>query len=154
ASHRGAAFVEIYQNCPIFNDGAFQLIKDRDSQAARLVKLVHGEPVSAGTENDRQVLVREPNGSVTFVPEAEAAGRPVVIHDATDPNPTAAFALSRLDDGTMAHVPMGIFRSISRPTNDDLVREQIATAVESAGRPSDDTALDALLRGNDTWTVE
>ena len=154
ASHRGAAFVEIYQNCPIFNDGAFQLIKDRDSQAARLVKLLDGEPVSAGTENDRQVLVREPNGSVTFVPEAEAAGRPVVVHDATDPDPTAAFALSRLDDGTMAHVPMGIFRSISRPTNDDLVREQIATAVENAGRPSDDTALDALLRGNDTWTVE
>ena len=153
AEHRGAALVEIYQNCPIFNDGAFQLIKDRDSQAARLVKLVDGEPVSAGTEADRRVLVREPNGSVSFVPEAEAAGRPVVVHDASDPNPTAAFALSRLDDGTMTHVPMGIFRSVVRPTYDDLVRDQVDTAVQSAGRPADDAALDALLRGHDTWTV-
>lgn len=153
AEHRGAALVEIYQNCPIFNDGAFQLIKDRDSQAARLVKLVDGEPVSAGTDTDRQVLVRDANGSVSFVPEAEAAGRPVVVHDASDPNPTAAFALSRLDDGTMTHVPMGVFRSVSRPTYDDLVRDQVQTAVQSAGRPADDAALDTLLRGHDTWTV-
>jgi len=153
AEHRGAALVEIYQNCPIFNDGAFQLIKDRDSQAARLVKLVDGEPVTVGVESDRRILVREPNGSVAFVPEAEAAGRAVVVHDASDPDPTAAFALSRLDDGTMTHVPMGVFRNVTRPTYDDLVREQVATAVQSAGRPADDAALDALLRGNDTWTV-
>ena len=153
AEHRGAALVEIYQNCPIFNDGAFQLIKDRDSQAARLVKLVHGEPVSAGLANDRKVLVRESNGSVTFVPEAGAGTRPVVVHDAGDPNPTAAFALSRLDDGTMTHLPMGVFRSIERPTYDDLIRDQVRTAVEREGRPADDAALDALLRGNDTWDV-
>ena len=148
-----SALVEIYQNCPIFNDGAFQLIKDRDSQAARLVKLVDGEPVTVGVDPERKVLVREPNGSVAFVPEAEAAGRAVVVHDASDPDPTAAFALSRLDDGTMTHVPMGVFRNVTRPTYDDLVREQVASAVQSAGRPADDAALDALLRGNDTWTV-
>ena len=153
AEHRGAAFVEIYQNCPIFNDGAFQLIKDRDSQAARLVKLVDGEPVSAGLDDNRQVLVREASGAVTFVAESEAAGRPVVVHDVADPNPTAAFSLSRLDDGTMTHVPMGVFRSIDRPTYDDLVRDQVRIAVDAAGRPHDDAALDALLRGNDTWTV-
>ncbi|HHU09299.1 MAG TPA: 2-oxoacid:ferredoxin oxidoreductase subunit beta [Intrasporangiaceae bacterium] len=153
AEHRGAAFVEIYQNCPIFNDGAFQLIKDRDSQAARLVHLVDGEPVTAGVEADRQVLIREANGSVRFVPETEAAGRPVVIHDVRDPNPTAAFALSRLDDGTMTHVPMGVFRNVDRPTYDDLVRGQVESAVAGAGRPSDDASLDTLLRGTDTWTV-
>jgi 2-oxoglutarate/2-oxoacid ferredoxin oxidoreductase subunit beta len=153
AEHRGAALVEIYQNCPIFNDGAFQLIKDRGSQAARVVRLVHGQPVTVGVDSDRRVLVREPSGAVAFVPEAEGAGRPVVVHDATDPNPTAAFALSRLDDGTMTHVPMGVFRKVERPTYDDLVRGQIDTAVSSAGRPADDTALDALLRGHDTWTV-
>ena len=153
AEHRGAALVEIYQNCPIFNDGAFQLIKDRDSQAARLVRLVDGEPITADVEDSRQVLVREPNGSVRFVPEAEAAGRPVVVHDVADPNPTAAFALSRLDDGTMTHVPTGVFRKVVRPTYDDLVRDQVENAVQAVGRPSDDAALDALLRGSDTWTV-
>ena len=153
AEHRGAALVEIYQNCPIFNDGAFQLIKDRDSQAARLVRLVHGQPVTAGPEAERRVLVREPNGAVVFVPEAEADPGRVVVHDVTDPNPTSAFALSRLDDGTMAHVPVGVFRRVERPTYDDLVRDQIATAVSGAGRAADDTSLEALLRGQDTWDV-
>ena len=158
AEHRGAALVEIYQNCPIFNDGAFQLIKDRDSQAARLVRLVHGEPVTAGADPSadstaRRVLVRESGGAVRFVPEAEADEANVVVHDVTDPNPTSAFALSRLDDGTMTHVPVGVFRKVERPTYDDLVRDQIDTAVTGAGRPADDTSLDALLRGNDTWDV-
>ena len=152
AEHRGASLVEIYQNCPIFNDGAFQLIKDRDSQTARLVRLVHGEPVTAGGEADRRALVHT-TGGMRFVPEGEADRTQIVVHDVTDPNPTAAFALSRLDDGTMTHVPMGVFRKIERPTYDDLVRDQIDTAVTSAGRPADDTSLDALLRGNDTWDV-
>ena len=153
AEHRGSALVEIYQNCPIFNDGAFQLIKDRDSQAARLVRLVHGQPVTAGVESDRRVLVRENSGAVRFVPEAEADASRVVVHDVLDPNPTAAFSLSRLDDRTMNHGPVGVFRNVARPTSDDLVRDQIGAAVAGAGRPADDRSLDALLRGQDTWDV-
>lgn len=153
AEHRGTALVEIYQNCPIFNDGAFELIKDRSEQEARIVHLADGQPVTVGPEGDRQVLVRTADGGMEFVPEAESAGREVVVHDVTDPDPTQAFALSRLDSPEMTHVPMGIFRKVDRPTYDDQVRNQVAAAVDTAGGPASDADIETLIRGRDTWTV-
>ncbi|GAB3450592.1 2-oxoacid:ferredoxin oxidoreductase subunit beta [Phycicoccus ginsengisoli] len=153
AEHRGTSLVEIYQNCPIFNDGAFDLIKDRSEQEARIVHLADGEPVRVGPEGDRQVLVRTAGGGMEFVPEADAEGREVVVHDTAAPDPTQAFALSRLDSPEMTHVPMGIFRDVDRPTYDDLVRGQVAAAVDTAGGRATDADLDALIRGRDTWTV-
>jgi 2-oxoglutarate ferredoxin oxidoreductase subunit beta len=158
AAHRGASLVEIYQNCPIFNDGAFDAIKDRAQQEARIVQLVDGEPVRLGTESARRVLVRTSGGALEFVPEAEAAGSDlasrVVVHDVGADDPSQAFAISRLDDRELHHVPMGIFRSVERPTYDDGVRSQLAAATETAGGPATDADVDALLRGRDTWTVE
>ncbi|WP_457253999.1 2-oxoacid:ferredoxin oxidoreductase subunit beta [Pedococcus sp. P5_B7] len=153
AEHRGTSLVEIYQNCPIFNDGAFDLIKDRTQQEARIVNLADGEPVAVGPEDDRQVLVRSAGGTMEFVPRAESEGRDVVVHDAGAADPTQAFALSRLDSPQMTHVPMGIFRSVSRPTYDDMVRAQVDAAIDTAGGRPTDADLDALIHGRDTWTV-
>ena len=153
AEHRGTSLVEIYQNCPIFNDGAFDLIKDRTQQEARIVHLADGEPVAVGPEGDRQVLVRGAGGVMEFVPQAESEGRDVVVHDAGAADPTQAFALSRLDSPQMTHVPMGIFRSVSRPTYDDMVRAQVDAAIDTAGGRPTDADLDALIHGRDTWTV-
>ena len=153
AEHRGTALVEIYQNCPIFNDGAFDLIKDRTQQEARLVQLVDGEPLHLGPEDARQVLVRGEGGALTFVPEAEADGADIVVHDAGADDPSQAFAISRLDSPDMTHVPMGVFRSVSRPTYDDLVRAQVDAAVTGSGGPATDADLDNLIHGKDTWTV-
>jgi 2-oxoglutarate ferredoxin oxidoreductase subunit beta len=152
AEHRGTALVEIYQNCPIFNDGAFDLIKDREQQEARLVHLVDGEPVRLGTEGERQVLVRTRDG-LQFVPEAEAAEDDVVVHRVGTEDPAQAFAISRLDSPDMTHVPMGVFRSVARPTYDDLVRAQVGSAVDKAGGPPTDADLERLIHGRDTWTV-
>ena len=154
AEHRGTALVEIYQNCPIFNDGAFEVLKDRTQQEARIVRLRSGEPVTVGAEGERKVLVRTTGGGQRFVAEADAVGRDVVVHDAAADDPSAAFALSRLDTPDMTHVPMGIFRQVSRPTYDDLVRSQVEAAVDGAGGPATDADLTDLLRGRDTWTVE
>ena len=154
AEHRGTALVEIYQNCPIFNDGAFEVLKDRTQQEARIVRLRSGEPVTVGAEGERKVLVRTTGGGQEFLPEADAVGRDVVVHDAAADDPSAAFALSRLDTPDMTHVPMGIFREVSRPTYDDLVRSQVEAAVDGAGGPATDADLTDLLRGRDTWTVE
>jgi 2-oxoglutarate/2-oxoacid ferredoxin oxidoreductase subunit beta len=153
AEHRGTSLVEIYQNCPIFNDGAFDLIKDRTQQEARIVHLSDGAPVTVGPEDDRQVLVRGDGGSLEFVPQAQAEGRDVVVHDVAAPDPTQAFALSRLDSPQMTHVPMGIFRNVERPTYDDLVRAQVSAAIDTAGGRPSDADLDELIRGRDTWTV-
>jgi 2-oxoglutarate ferredoxin oxidoreductase subunit beta len=124
AAHRGSALVEIYQNCPIFNDGAFDVLKDGDQAEARLVRLEHGQPVRVGERE--------------------------WIHDAHADDPSQAFEFSRLDDRTMAHVPIGIFRQVERPTYDDQVRFQVDEARERQG----DGDLAALLAGADTWTVE
>ena len=157
AEHRGTALVEIYQNCPIFNDGAFEVLKGRTEQEARIVRLRTGEPVTVGGEADRKVLVRKGSGVMKFIAEDEAAtgeAGAVVVHDPTLDDPSQAFQLSRLDSPEMTHVPMGIFRQVSRPTYDDLVRDQVNAAVDTAGGPADDDALRHLLRGRDTWTVE
>ncbi|MFP5335912.1 MAG: 2-oxoacid:ferredoxin oxidoreductase subunit beta [Actinomycetes bacterium] len=151
--HRGAAFVEIYQNCPIFNDGAFQLLKDRDAATARLIRLEHGEPVRFGPAEEPKVVVRTADGGVEVVAEPDAGDREVVVHDAHADNPTGAFALSRLDDVAMAHVPVGVFRSVSRPTYDDRVREQLDDATQAIGGRASDADLATLLAGHDTWTV-
>ena len=147
AAHRGAAFVEIYQNCPIFNDGAFDVLKDRTQSEARILRLRDGEEVAAG---DR-VVVRDDAGSLSVVPREEADAARIVVHDAAADDPTGAFALSRLDSPDLGHVPMGIFRQVDRPTYDDGVREQVSAAQTVEVTDAD---IDALLAGKDTWTVE
>jgi 2-oxoglutarate ferredoxin oxidoreductase subunit beta len=123
ASHRGTSLVEIYQNCPIFNDGAFDVLRDKEEAAARLVRLQHGQPVRIGERE--------------------------WIHDAHADNPAQAFEISRLDDGTMTHVPIGIFRQVERPTYDDLARQQVSEAKAAQGEGD----LATLLAGTDTWSV-
>ena len=117
------------------------------------MQLTDGEPVRVGPESDRQVLVRRHGGVTEFVPEAQADGLDVVVHDAGAESPAQAFALSRLDSAQMTHVPMGIFRNVSRPTYDDQVRAQVSAAVDTAGGTATEADLDALIRGRDTWTV-
>jgi 2-oxoglutarate ferredoxin oxidoreductase subunit beta len=150
AEHRGTALVEIYQNCPIFNDGAYELLKDRDEAEARVVHLVDGEPVRVGGD---KFVARDDSGNLIVVAAEGADMSRVVIHDAGADDPSTAFQLSRLDDPTMAHVPLGIFRNVSRPTYDDLVRAQIDDSVSKAGGQATDHDMATLLHGKDTWTV-
>ena len=152
AAHRGTALVEIYQNCPIFNDGAFDVLKDRDQAQGRLLHLVDGEPVTIGTGPDQRVVVRSADGGLDVVPASGVDPALVVRHDAGAGDPSQQFALSRLDGPDMTHVPLGVFRDVQRPTYDDLVRDQVDRAVAAAGVPADD-AIAAMLAGRDTWTV-
>jgi len=150
AEHRGTALVEIYQNCPIFNDGAYELLKDREEAEARIVHLNDGEPVRVGSD---KLVARGDSGHLMVVDAEGADMSRVVVHDAGADDPSSAFQLSRLDDPTMAHIPMGIFRNVSRPTYEDLVHAQIDDVVSAAGGGASDADLATLLQGNDTWTV-
>src|ERR671938_546840 len=106
--HRGSALVEIYQNCPIFNDGAFDVLKDRDEAQARLVPLEHGQPVVFGTPGadgaPARAVVRDADGALCVVDNGPDVTP--VVHDAHAADPSSAFALSRLDDRAMTHVPV------------------------------------------------
>ena len=145
AAHRGTSLVEIYQNCPIFNDGAFDAIKDRDTKADAIIPLVHGEPIRFGVGSAKG-LVRDPaTGGVKVVEVADVGEDALLVHDAHGADPTTAFAISRLTDaGYLHHAPIGIFRQVERATYDDQAREQIETA--RGGSDSDPSArLDALI---------
>ena len=153
AAHRGTSFVEIYQNCPIFNDGAFDAIKNNDTKADAIIPLVHGEPVKFGVEGAKGLIRDSATGGVKVVQVADVGEDALIVHDAHNPDPTMAFAISRLtDSGYLNQSPIGIFRQVERATYDDQARGQIATARDEApGEPAD--RLAALVNGGDTWTV-
>ncbi len=150
AAHRGTSLVEIYQNCPIFNDNAFEAIKDNDTKADAIIPLVHGEPIRFGKDGQLGV-VRDPStGGVQVVESPSDAD--VLVHDAHAADPTTAFAISRLtDSGVLQHAPVGIFRQVEAATYDDQTREQLRTA--SQGTTDTSEALAGLLASGDTWTV-
>ncbi len=157
AAHRGTSFVEIYQNCPIFNDGAFDAIKNNDTKADAIIPLVHGEPIRFGADGNKGLVRDTTTGGVKVVEvgtgHGEVAEGSLLVHDAYNTDPTTAFAISRLTDAGYLHqAPIGIFRQVERATYDDQARAQIRTAQGgSEGDPSD--RLAALIGGGDTWTV-
>ncbi|WP_405443197.1 2-oxoacid:ferredoxin oxidoreductase subunit beta [Streptomyces niveus] len=151
ADHPGTALVEIYQNCNIFNDGAFEALKDKERAQEAVIRLEHGEPIRFGADGSKGVVRDPATGDLIVVPVTPDNEHQILIHDAHATSPTTAFALSRLaDPDTLHHTPIGVLRSIRRPVYDTLMNEQLDTAVEQHGKGD----LSQLLAGNDTWTVE
>ncbi|MEW2315758.1 2-oxoacid:ferredoxin oxidoreductase subunit beta [Streptomyces bauhiniae] len=149
ADHPGTALIEIYQNCNIFNDGAFDALKDNQRAEEALIRLEHGQPVRFGADGSRGV-VRDRTGELTVVTVTPDNEADLLVHDAHAASPTTAFALSRLaDPDTLHHTPIGVFRAVDRPVYDSLMSEQLDTAIEQQGKGD----LATLLAGGDTWTV-
>jgi 2-oxoglutarate ferredoxin oxidoreductase subunit beta len=150
AAHPGTALVEIYQNCNIFNDGAFEPLKDREQAKEAVIRLEHGQPIRFGADNAKGVVRDPATGDLAVVPVTPENESQILVHDAHSPSPTTAFALSRLaDPDTLHQTPIGVFRNVDRPVYDTLMADQLDTAVERNGKGD----LAALLAGGDTWTV-
>jgi 2-oxoglutarate ferredoxin oxidoreductase subunit beta len=148
AEHRGAAFVEILQNCDIYNDGAWDVIKDIDSKEDRAVFLQAGQPVRFGHEGAKGVRV-SPRGSLEVVDVDDANLDSLLVHNPQQDEPELAFALSRLGNVDNGVTPIGIFRSVDRPAYDDAARAQIDEARAAKGEGD----LAALLSSGDTWSI-
>jgi 2-oxoglutarate ferredoxin oxidoreductase subunit beta len=147
SQHEGSALVEIYQNCNIFNDGAFEPLKSSGKKDEHLIRLEHGQPITFGPNNERAVT-RNAEGHVKVMPTDDTTD--ILVHDVHAEDPGLAFALSRLaDTETLDKTPIGVFRSVQRPSYDRMAREQ----VQQAGDPADSSDLQRLLHGRDTWTV-
>ena len=147
ALHEGTALVEIYQNCNIFNDGAWDPLKDSDHRDSLTLRLEHGKPITLvdGTRG----VIRTADGSLEIADVAEVGLDAIVVHDAHRHDPSTAFALSRLSDSiTLANTPIGVFRDVPRPSYDSAFQAQLAAA--KAGGNAD---LSALLAGSDTWEI-
>jgi 2-oxoglutarate ferredoxin oxidoreductase subunit beta len=146
AAHQGTAFVEIFQNCEIFNDGAFQLISKPEGRAEWTVPLVTGQPLRFGKDGEKGI-VRDCE-TMALVPAHNPDPADVVVHDPTRDNPAYAFALSRIGEDDNRITPLGVLRDIELPTYEELVADQ-----DVGQKPGGDDDFASLLLGKDSWVV-
>jgi 2-oxoglutarate/2-oxoacid ferredoxin oxidoreductase subunit beta len=150
AEHRGSALIEIYQNCNVFNDGAFDAVRAKGKQANQ-IRLEHGKPIRFGDDDERGV-VRDAAGRLSLADVAEVGEDALLVHDAHDPNPSLAFALAHLAERPTGPTPIGVFRAVDRPLYAEAMTTELEKTRDGAGPRTDD--LNALFRSGDTWTVE
>jgi 2-oxoglutarate ferredoxin oxidoreductase subunit beta len=150
--HSGAAFLEVLQNCNIFNDGAWRDFTDKSVKEDRMLVLKHGEPMIYGAEKNKGIRLNGLRPEVVTIGENGVSVADLWVHDETDPDATRTQILSRMWWPDFP-VPVGVFRRVPRPTHDQLLIEQIdgAKAARAAKGPVD---LQKLLASGETWTVE
>ncbi|HSQ55495.1 MAG TPA: 2-oxoacid:ferredoxin oxidoreductase subunit beta, partial [Gemmata sp.] len=155
AAHTGSAFIEIYQNCKIFNDGVFEYATDKSVKANNVLYLEHHKPMIFGKDKSKGIRL---NG---LKPEVVTIGKDCQIddlltHDEAAEEPTLAYLLSRFthDTGNDAvdpfPEPVGVFRAIRRPTYEELLDSRINDSITKKGKGK----IDDLFKAEDVWTVE
>jgi 2-oxoglutarate ferredoxin oxidoreductase subunit beta len=145
AQHEGAALVEIYQNCPVFNDGAFFALTEKETRDVNQIRLEVGRPIRFGVDGERGVAMR-PDGRLELVEVAEVGLDALLTHDPGRDDPGLAFSLAKLSSDPTGPTPIGIFRNISRPVY-GRGRDR------GAGTAASEDELGALLLSGDTWTI-
>jgi 2-oxoglutarate ferredoxin oxidoreductase subunit beta len=146
--HKGSSFVEVLQNCNIFNDGAWRDFTDREVREDRMLVLEHGKPMIFGKDRDKGIRLRGLHPEVVTIGEDGVTEADLLVHDEAAEEPYLALMLSRMFWPEFP-VPVGVFRAVSRPTHDQLIEGQLASAVARAGEGD----LEKVLNGGETWTV-
>ena len=148
AAHRGTSFVEVYQNCNVFNDNAWSYATDRETKSDTVIELEHGKPLTFGKEQQKGIRL---NGLEPEVVElgADQGENGLLVHDEAAPEPSLAYLLSRLryEDGFPE--PIGVFRAIDSPRYEEQLDAQVRAAEEARGQGD----LNALFHSGETWTV-
>jgi 2-oxoglutarate/2-oxoacid ferredoxin oxidoreductase subunit beta len=148
ARHKGSGFVEVYQNCNIFNDGAFKSFSEREVRDDRTVVLEHGKPLLFGKQKNRGIRLNGFQPEVVTLGENGVTVDDLLVHDERSPNPALAYLLGRMEAPEFP-VPMGVFRAVERPNYEVLVEDQIARATSAKGAGS----LNKLLNSGETWVI-
>ncbi len=142
AAHEGAALVEIYQNCPVFNDGAFDSLTDKALRDSNQIRLEAGKPITFGPKFERGV-VQGPDGCLTMVDVDHVDESTLLVHDPARSDPGPAFSLAKLAETPAAPTPIGIFRDVERPVY----------GRSSASEPASEQQLADLLTAGESWTI-
>ena len=145
-NHTGSAFIEIYQNCNVFNDKAFIALTGRAERTVNRINLEEGKPVVFGGSGESCVVMED--GEARIKPTSSVSPDQILVHDPSRENPSVAFSISRLSHTPHGPTPLGVFRNISRPTYGSEMQQQIVDA-QNRG-PGD---LDALFSSAGTWEV-
>jgi 2-oxoglutarate/2-oxoacid ferredoxin oxidoreductase subunit beta len=148
AAHKGSAYLEIMQNCNIFNDGAWANLTDRDARSEHIIQLEHGKPAVFGKNRDKGIRIKGLSLEVVTLGNGITESD-LLIHDERNPNPAYGFLLSRMDSMEGFPTPIGVLRAVDAPRYEDLIAAQIREVQERKGKGD----LAKLLRAGDTWEV-
>ncbi len=152
ADHRGSTYVEIFQNCPVFNDGAYTFMTDKAVKADAQLRMVEGKPLLFGKDSKKGIRFNPQSAELEVVTLGEngVTEKDVLVHNPRREDPTIAFMLANLSAKPGFPTPIGIFRNVEQPTCDELNWQQINAAKQKKG----DVSLRKFLAGSDTWTVK
>src|ERR1043165_9620256 len=150
AKHKGVSFIEVYQNCNIFNDGAFEYFAERSVRSDNMIYLEHGKPMVCGKNRDKGIRMNGAHPEVVQLgSETGLNENDLLVHDIYLKDPSVAFMLARMEYPAFPQ-PVGIFRAVQRDTYEDMMAKQIETAIAKTGPGS----LEKLINSGDMWTVE
>jgi len=148
AAHQGSAFVEVLQNCNIFNDGAWQALSEKDVRDDATIAVEHGKPLVFGKAKDKGIRMNGISLEVVRLGDGVTEAD-LLVHDERHPNPAYAFLLSRMDQTPGFPTPIGVLRAVEAPRYESLVADQVRAVTAKKGRGD----LAKLLRTGDTWEV-
>jgi 2-oxoglutarate ferredoxin oxidoreductase subunit beta len=149
AKHKGISFIEVYQNCNIFNDHAFDSFAERSVRTDRVLYLEHGKPMIFGKDRDRGIRMNGAHPEVVSIGENGITENDLLVHDIYLKDPSVAFMLARMEHPDFPQ-PVGIFRAVERPSYEEMMVGQIDAAIAKSGPGS----LEKLINSGDTWIVE
>jgi len=151
ADHKGSTFVEVFQNCPVFNDGAYTFLTDKAVKADALLRMEQGKPLVFGKDGKKGIRFNPQTAELEVVTIGEngVTEKDILVHDAQRTDPTIAFMLANLSNKPGFPTPIGVFRNVEQPTCEDLTWQLINQAKAKKGAGD----LEKLLAGNDTWTI-
>jgi len=148
--HKGTAFLEVYQNCVIFNDGVYNEYTDKETKADNIIKLEQGEPLLFGKNFDKGIKIDGFNPVVVDLNDGVHTMEDLLVHDEFDESPVRSFIYSHMTDHPELPTPIGVFRQCKRETYDEAVTRQIDDITAKKGEGS----LEDLLFSGNTWEVE
>jgi 2-oxoglutarate ferredoxin oxidoreductase subunit beta len=149
AQHKGTAFIEIFQNCNIFNDGAFELFTEKETKADNVVVLEQGQPLVFGKNKEKGIKLDGFTPVVIDLNDGMHSINDCLVHDEKDPDPIRAFILAHMTDHPGMPTPIGIVRQIFKETYDEGVERQIQRITEKKGKGT----IQTLLNSGNTWEV-
>jgi 2-oxoglutarate ferredoxin oxidoreductase subunit beta len=148
AAHQGSAFLEILQNCNIFNDGAWEQLTEKDVRDDHIIAIEHGQPLIFGKNKDKGIRMNGLNLEVVSLGDGTTE-KDLIVHDERHPNPAYAFLLSRMDSQPGFPTPLGVLRAVDAPRYEDLMNDQVKSVIAKKGKGD----LGKLLRAGDIWEV-
>jgi 2-oxoglutarate ferredoxin oxidoreductase subunit beta len=150
AEHKGTAFTEIMQNCPIFNDGVWDDVTAKDVREDELLLLEHGKPLLFGKKKDKGIRMNGLDLEVVTLGQNGITENDIIVHNEKHPNPAYAFLLSRMEGLEGFPMPVGVLRAVDAPAYENTVKAQLEAVTAKKGKGD----LAKLLAQGDTWAVD